>query len=197
MATRSRWLLGFMTRVSLKKDCLHLPRFVSMRRKYFSTSSGVSVPAGRAEILQACLENSRSEQKTTGASSHLPRSTKVGGRYIIDKKLFPDWVDRVQLSSAIKWKWDMRNKKAPVPSQEELERTLPVLTPDPETIARPPLPSDGHANVTWLGHACCLTQWQGWSVLCDPIFSERCAPVQWAGPARVRYHHSISFNTCI
>lgn len=31
-----------------------------------------------------------------------------------------------------------------------------------------------------------LTQWDGWNVLTDPIFSERCSPVQWAGPKRLR-----------
>jgi N-acyl-phosphatidylethanolamine-hydrolysing phospholipase D len=31
-----------------------------------------------------------------------------------------------------------------------------------------------------------LTQWDGWNVLADPIFSERCSPFQWAGPKRLR-----------
>lgn len=29
-------------------------------------------------------------------------------------------------------------------------------------------------------------QWDGWTVLADPIFSERCSPVQCAGPRRIR-----------
>jgi N-acyl-phosphatidylethanolamine-hydrolysing phospholipase D len=40
--------------------------------------------------------------------------------------------------------------------------------------------------ITWLGHASVLAQFNGWNVLSDPIFSERCSPVQWAGPCRLR-----------
>ena len=38
----------------------------------------------------------------------------------------------------------------------------------------------------WLGHASVLTQWDGWTVLADPIFSHRCFPVQFVGPARLQ-----------
>jgi L-ascorbate metabolism protein UlaG (beta-lactamase superfamily) len=41
-------------------------------------------------------------------------------------------------------------------------------------------------QVTWIGHATCLLQIGGYNVLTDPIFSKRCAPTQWAGPARYR-----------
>eukprot|EP00526_Cylindrotheca_closterium_P018967 CAMPEP_0113648264 /NCGR_PEP_ID=MMETSP0017_2-20120614/25590_1 /TAXON_ID=2856 /ORGANISM="Cylindrotheca closterium" /LENGTH=94 /DNA_ID=CAMNT_0000560453 /DNA_START=1 /DNA_END=281 /DNA_ORIENTATION=- /assembly_acc=CAM_ASM_000147 len=40
--------------------------------------------------------------------------------------------------------------------------------------------------VTWIGHATCLLQMDGFNVLTDPIFSKRCAPTQYAGPARYR-----------
>lgn len=40
--------------------------------------------------------------------------------------------------------------------------------------------------VTWLGHASVLSQWDGWNILADPIFSERCSPSQWFGPKRLR-----------
>ncbi|KAI8075268.1 beta-lactamase superfamily domain-containing protein [Gongronella butleri] len=45
-------------------------------------------------------------------------------------------------------------------------------------------PSNDHITVTWLGHACALVQLNGYNVLFDPIFSNRCSPVQFAGPAR-------------
>lgn len=40
--------------------------------------------------------------------------------------------------------------------------------------------------VTFINHASSLIQMGGVNVLTDPIFSERCSPVTWAGPKRVR-----------
>jgi N-acyl-phosphatidylethanolamine-hydrolysing phospholipase D len=37
---------------------------------------------------------------------------------------------------------------------------------------------------TWIGHITVLAQIGGLNILTDPVFSERCAPVQWAGPKR-------------
>ncbi|MCZ8238081.1 MAG: MBL fold metallo-hydrolase [Leptospiraceae bacterium] len=39
-------------------------------------------------------------------------------------------------------------------------------------------------SVTWIGHASSLIQWEGLNILTDPIWSERCSPVSWAGPKR-------------
>ena len=36
----------------------------------------------------------------------------------------------------------------------------------------------------WMGHATVLIDIDGYRVLTDPIWSERCSPVQWAGPKR-------------
>ena len=36
----------------------------------------------------------------------------------------------------------------------------------------------------WIGHATVLIDIDGYRVLTDPIWSERCSPVQWAGPRR-------------
>ena len=41
-------------------------------------------------------------------------------------------------------------------------------------------------TATWIGHATVLLQMGGLNVLTDPIFSERAAPVQWAGPKRAQ-----------
>ncbi|KAG2207524.1 hypothetical protein INT47_004274 [Mucor saturninus] len=43
---------------------------------------------------------------------------------------------------------------------------------------------DDHIHATWLGHACMFLQIKGFNVLLDPIFSDRCSPVQFAGPKR-------------
>jgi L-ascorbate metabolism protein UlaG (beta-lactamase superfamily) len=53
----------------------------------------------------------------------------------------------------------------------------------------PPPPADvatGSAAVTFIGHASFLLRLNGLSILTDPVFSDRCSPVSWAGPRRVR-----------
>ena len=40
------------------------------------------------------------------------------------------------------------------------------------------------ASLTWVGHATFLIQIAGQNVLIDPVWSERCSPVQFAGPRR-------------
>ncbi|KAI9151332.1 Metal-dependent hydrolase lscR [Paramyrothecium foliicola] len=40
-------------------------------------------------------------------------------------------------------------------------------------------------RATWLGHACYYVEFpSGLRVLFDPVFEDRCTPVQWAGPKR-------------
>lgn len=40
-------------------------------------------------------------------------------------------------------------------------------------------------KITWLGHAACLVQADGLTVLTDPVFGERVSPVRFAGPRRL------------
>ena len=137
-----------------------------------------------ATIASMTSSGTENETKTDAKITRLPRSTKRNGRFVIDTELFPDWVDHISdVSGVFKWKWGMRGKTAPMPSAAELDKLLPVRMPDADALASPPA---GAAQVTWLGHASCLVQWEGWTVLADPIFSERCSPMQWAGPKRVR-----------
>ncbi len=51
--------------------------------------------------------------------------------------------------------------------------------PNPREHALGPGPA-----VTWINHATFLVSGEGVNVLTDPIFSERCSPVPWAGPRR-------------
>jgi hypothetical protein len=51
----------------------------------------------------------------------------------------------------------------------------------------PPRRVEGSAlRVTWVNHATMLIQTAGVNILTDPIWSDRCSPVSWAGPKR---HH--------
>lgn len=63
----------------------------------------------------------------------------------------------------------------------------------PRRIVDPPPPGDprapvaaGDAGVTFIGHAGFHLRLGALSVLTDPVWSERCSPVAWAGPKRVR-----------
>eukprot|EP00053_Salpingoeca_punica_P009302 m.83241 g.83241 ORF g.83241 m.83241 type:complete len:365 (+) comp14965_c0_seq1:128-1222(+) len=71
-----------------------------------------------------------------------------------------------------------------LPSAEELDRTLPVQTPDKAKISQPPEPGQGVA-VTWLGHATTLIQMDNTSVLTDPVWARRAGPFGF-GPLRYR-----------
>jgi L-ascorbate metabolism protein UlaG (beta-lactamase superfamily) len=44
----------------------------------------------------------------------------------------------------------------------------------------------GSVAVSFIGHSCFLLRLPGLNVLTDPVFSERCSPVSFAGPKRVR-----------
>ena len=55
--------------------------------------------------------------------------------------------------------------------------------PGPAPVARV---DDGRVRVTWVNHATLLVQMDGVNILTDPIWSERCSPVSFAGPKRHR-----------
>jgi L-ascorbate metabolism protein UlaG (beta-lactamase superfamily) len=55
------------------------------------------------------------------------------------------------------------------------------LQPGPTPAARVP---EGVLRVTPVGHATFLIQMDGLNILTDPIWSNRCSPVSWAGPKR-------------
>ena len=72
-------------------------------------------------------------------------------------------------------KWRMEGKRAQWPAHVD-------NTPYPPPGEVPP----GHVGVTFIGHASFLLRLGGVNILTDPVFSERCSPVSWAGPRRVR-----------
>jgi L-ascorbate metabolism protein UlaG (beta-lactamase superfamily) len=73
-------------------------------------------------------------------------------------------------------KWRMEGNRARWP--ERVENT--PFPPPPAQVA------PGTATVTFIGHASFLLRMGGLAILTDPVFSERCSPVSWAGPRRVR-----------
>jgi L-ascorbate metabolism protein UlaG (beta-lactamase superfamily) len=55
------------------------------------------------------------------------------------------------------------------------------FTPGPIPVSRVP---KGALSITPVGHATFLIQLNGLNILTDPIWSDRCSPVSWAGPRR-------------
>jgi N-acyl-phosphatidylethanolamine-hydrolysing phospholipase D len=72
-------------------------------------------------------------------------------------------------------------------ARKQVLRPFPTVVPDFVTasaskIASPAAPAPLEA--TWIGHATFVVQMHGWNIITDPIFSHRCSPVSFAGPAR-------------
>ncbi|MEA2740527.1 MAG: hypothetical protein QOH05_3834 [Acetobacteraceae bacterium] len=67
------------------------------------------------------------------------------------------------------------------------ERTAwPARVSDPVSESPPNGVGPNNVAITFINHASFLIRLPGVVVLTDPIFSERCSPVSWAGPRRAR-----------
>lgn len=60
-------------------------------------------------------------------------------------------------------------------------REITPAAPPPQRV------SGGELRVTWVNHSTFLIQTENLNILTDPIWSDRCSPVQWTGPKR---HHA-------
>jgi N-acyl-phosphatidylethanolamine-hydrolysing phospholipase D len=80
-----------------------------------------------------------------------------------------------------KWQWE-RLREGSVPSPAGGWQTV-IASTKPDIAF---LQSNRSArSVTWLGHASVLVQTNALNIVTDPVFSERVAPVQFAGPKRL------------
>ncbi|MFC1815788.1 MBL fold metallo-hydrolase [Thermodesulfobacteriota bacterium] len=77
----------------------------------------------------------------------------------------------------LKWRWQRRWKKRPDAGTYH----FPLANNDPAFLKS----NINKTTLTWIGHATLLLQLEGKNILTDPLFSQRAAPVQWAGPRRV------------
>ena len=76
---------------------------------------------------------------------------------------------------ALKWMISQREKKEK------------WVTPTDFQYGEKPLEKvdNGAFKVTFVGHSTVLLQFDGLNILTDPVWYERCSPVQWAGPKRI------------
>ena len=130
-----------------------------------------------ADAVQEQVDATRGSVLNGGV---LPRSKLVNGRFVLDKSIFPNVVHEGTLWDVLKWRKNVISTVPP--SMDDLEK-LPVLPVNKDKLENPP---KDKVQVTWIGHASVLVQWDGWNVLADPIFSKRCSPMQFAGPMRFR-----------
>ena len=63
-------------------------------------------------------------------------------------------------------------------SQSRPKAVIPLADPSPRSSAAP-------LAVTWLGHATALVEIDGYRLLTDPVWSERCSPSKVLGPQRL------------
>lgn len=72
-------------------------------------------------------------------------------------------------------KWRLFGKREAFPKWVETPTTVPDKLVEGERL-----------NFVLINHATVLIQYQGLNILTDPHYSERCSPVSWMGPKRVR-----------
>jgi L-ascorbate metabolism protein UlaG (beta-lactamase superfamily) len=107
---------------------------------------------------------------TSKSDSHpAPRTDHFDG-----ERFFNPHAPQRKTSAEIR-RWRSTRQKAPWPERVE----DPVLPPPGRAAA-------DHISATFIGHSTFLLQLGGICVLTDPIWSERCSPVSFAGPRRVR-----------
>ncbi|KAJ8301568.1 hypothetical protein KUTeg_020555 [Tegillarca granosa] len=87
-----------------------------------------------------------------------------------------------QFTNVLKFIWG-ETDHSNIPETRVLDKELPVLTPDFARLKS--FPKSG-VQMMWIGHASVLVQFDGISVLTDPVFSQRASPLQIMGPKRYR-----------
>lgn len=87
----------------------------------------------------------------------------------------PEPIPQKSLWTFLKWRLTRKSGEWP-------EKMLPAVK-----TAKPPLTVLGDKlRVTFVNHSTVLIQVNGYNILTDPIWSDRCSPVSWAGPKRAQ-----------
>ncbi|HUP50411.1 MAG TPA: MBL fold metallo-hydrolase [Thermoanaerobaculia bacterium] len=130
-------------------------------KRLAKTAGATALLAGVALILERFL---------VAAPHHRgPKSDHFDGRRFYNQQ--PGWQSE---GSFLKWQMNRRRGAW---------RDWVEAPPGPAPEARV---DDGRLRVTLVNHATTLIQLDGVNLLTDPIWSERCSPVSWAGPKRRR-----------
>lgn len=104
--------------------------------------------------------------------------------------IWPEWQER-SFGDVRRWNRERRAAGVPTdgflegnhtPSRSDWEAAFPLAPVDWAAINAPPA---GAVQATWVGHSTVLLQMEGLTILTDPVFAQRCSPVQWMGPRRL------------
>jgi N-acyl-phosphatidylethanolamine-hydrolysing phospholipase D len=79
-----------------------------------------------------------------------------------------------------KWQWERVSQGVAKPPEGGWQAVVSSVKPDVAFLKK----NRSERTMTWLGHATVLLQTNGVNIITDPVFSERTAPVQFAGPKR-------------
>ncbi|GAA5989432.1 hypothetical protein JCM11641_007902 [Rhodosporidiobolus odoratus] len=115
---------------------------------------------------------------------------KKGGGFVNPWESFKD----LGMSPTVLWQMRQDWVSRPVPPPEDLPPILtPTFTPPTSLTPTEAAAWKNDLKTTWLGHACFLVEFpaaegqeRGLRVLLDPVWSHRCSPSQWIGPARIQ-----------
>ena len=102
----------------------------------------------------------------------IENALRLGKRY---QNPVPTSVGSASILLKVFWRY-LWNRDERVP-----KRPLGPFRTDARVFATPPASG---LRVTWMGHSTLLVEIDGLRVLIDPVWDERAAPVQWAGPKR-------------
>ncbi len=128
-----------------------------------------------------------------GSAISAPRYEGPVSDHFDGKQFFnPSGQQSKGFTDAMKWQMGKREKMAwAAQSNFEFgEKPSPIIAT--KDTARGPSVFDPSTNdfndlrVTFIGHSTVLLQFDGWNILTDPVWYERCSPVQWAGPKRIQ-----------
>jgi L-ascorbate metabolism protein UlaG (beta-lactamase superfamily) len=92
-----------------------------------------------------------------------------------EKFFNPSGLNSKELGDVIKWQREKREKGVWFPVKDFSYGEKPTPSVFGENL-----------RVTYIGHSTVLLQFDGLNVLTDPVWYERCSPVQWAGPKRMK-----------
>jgi N-acyl-phosphatidylethanolamine-hydrolysing phospholipase D len=94
-----------------------------------------------------------------------------------------DWEGAVMPGFTGAMKWMATGKRPKIPNPEEAAKLAPSVAVQAHQLTSPPGGASA-VQATWMGHASYLVQVGGVNILTDPVWSDRCSPVQFAGPKR-------------
>jgi L-ascorbate metabolism protein UlaG (beta-lactamase superfamily) len=96
----------------------------------------------------------------------------------------PPWAEWREPELKNVLRWSMSRKPPKFPLQEEAFRLLGKPAIDPNVLMNPS--SEQGMQCTWMGHASSYVQMgTQFSFITDPMFSDRCSPLSFAGPKRM------------